>query len=76
LALSAMHWKKNRKVNPEVKDQIIQHGQCPGCGEAVKFYYGERGQFCLACLKEARAAWADEVGERVAERETEKRRNR
>ncbi len=38
-----MHWKKNRIVHPEAKEQIIQTGQCPGCGRTVKFYYGEGG---------------------------------
>jgi hypothetical protein len=64
-----MHWKKNRIVNPDAKAEIVQHGLCPGCGIAVKFYYCENiGQFCPDCRKEATAEWADEV--------TEKRRNR
>jgi hypothetical protein len=71
-----MHWKKNRMVNPEAKAQIIQHGQCLGCGRAVKFYYGEAGQFCLDRRKEASKAWADEVAERIAERVARRSRNR
>jgi hypothetical protein len=71
-----MHWKKNRKVNPEVKEQIIQHGQCPGCGRAVKFYYGEAGQFCPDCRKRAEADLKEERIGRLAERKRAKKRNR
>jgi hypothetical protein len=71
-----MHWKKNRIVHPEAKDQIIQEGRCPGCGTAVKFYYGESGQFCPDCRKEAMAAWKEDRTERLNERVAEKKRNR
>ena len=71
-----MHWKKNRIVNPSIKHQIIQRGECPGCGVIVKFYYGEGGQFCGACRKEAEASWRDEVAERISRRTNEKIRNR
>jgi hypothetical protein len=71
-----MHWKKNRIVNPEAKEHIIQSGQCPGCGREVKFYYGEAGQFCPDCRNEADAAWREERIERVNERKAQKKRNR
>jgi hypothetical protein len=71
-----MHWKKNRIVNPEAKEQIIQQGECPGCGRPVKFYYGEAGQFCSDCRKAAEADWREERAERLAKRELEKKRNR
>jgi predicted amidophosphoribosyltransferase len=49
-----MHWKKNRLVSKLPKEQIIQHGACPGCGKPVKFYYGEGGQLCRTCKREKR----------------------
>jgi hypothetical protein len=48
----AMHWNKNRIVNPESKKEIIQTDLCPGCGREVKFFYGEHGQVCHRCKKE------------------------
>jgi predicted amidophosphoribosyltransferase len=71
-----MHWKKNRKVHPEMKDQIIQHGECPGCGTPVKFYYGEAGQFCPECRKMVEADLREERIERLANRESAKKRSR
>jgi hypothetical protein len=77
MSLSAMHWKKNRLVNPEAKEQIVQLGQCPGCGREVKFYYVEASrQFCPDCRKEAEAAWNEERIERVNERKAQKKCNR
>jgi hypothetical protein len=71
-----MHWKKNRIVHPEAKDQIIQHGDCPGCGRPVKFYYGEAGQTCPDCRKAAEADREDDRTETSAQRAVEKKRNR
>jgi hypothetical protein len=71
-----MHWKKNRKVHPEAKDQIIQHGECPGCGRPVKFYYGEAGQFCPDCRKAAEADREEVRNEKLAKRRLAKERNR
>ena len=71
-----MHWRKNRIVNPETKDAIVQRGACPGCGKAVKFYYGESGQFCARCRMEAEAALADHRAERAGTRKSEKDRRR
>jgi len=70
-----MHWKKNRLINPEAKEQIIQSGQCPGCGRPVKFYYGESGQFCPECRKEAETEWNKSRIERANQRKAEKERN-
>jgi endogenous inhibitor of DNA gyrase (YacG/DUF329 family) len=63
-----MHWKKNRIVNPEAKEQIVQTGECPGCGRTVKFYYGEHGQFCAECKKVAAVERAGWVAERMAKK--------
>jgi hypothetical protein len=71
-----MHWKKNRIVHPEIKEQIIQHGECPGCGTPVKFYYGEAGQFCPDCRKRAEVDLREEQTEKSAKRDLAKRRNR
>lgn len=71
-----MHWKKNRLVNPEAKKQIIQSGQCPGCGQPVEFYYCEAGQCCPDCRKAAEADRKEERTERVKERADAKKRNR
>jgi hypothetical protein len=70
------HWKKNRIVHPKAKDQIIQHGECPGSGRPVNFYYGEAGQFCPDCRKVAEAGLKEERTERLAKRELAKKRNR
>lgn len=70
-----MHWKKNRIVHPEAKGRIIQQGQCPGCGRAVKFYYGEAGQCCPDCRKAAEADLKEEQAERVMRREAAKERD-
>jgi hypothetical protein len=74
----AVHWKKNRIVHPERKEQIVQSGQCPGCGRAVKFYHCEpgQGQFCPDCRQEAEAAWKEERSERLNTRKAQKKRNR
>ncbi len=74
--MTAMHWKKNRKVHPEAKDQITQHGECPGCGRPVNFYYGEAGQFCPECRKGAEADLKEVRTEKSAKREMAKKRNR
>jgi hypothetical protein len=71
-----MHWKKNRIVHPEAKEQIIQLGECPGCGGQVKFYYGEAGQFCPDCRKKAEADLKEERTERMAKRKIAKKRKR
>ena len=71
-----MHWKNNRIVHPEAKEQIIQQGECPGCGGAVKFYYGEAGQFCPDCRKAEEADLKEERTERLAKRQMAKKRNR
>ena len=71
-----MHWKKNRIVNPEAKEHIIQSGQCPGCGREVKFYYGEAGQFCPDCRKQAKDDWKEERTERLSKRMPENGRNK
>jgi uncharacterized protein (DUF983 family) len=71
-----MHWAKNRVVHPESKGAIVQRGRCPGCGEAVTFYYGESGQFCARCRKEAEAARVDDRAERAGRRKAEKDRRR
>ncbi len=72
LDLTTMAGKKSRIA----KDRIIPVGQCPGCGTAVKFDYGQTGQFCPDCRKEAEAAWEEERTERLNERVAEKKRNR
>ena len=63
-----MHWKKNRIVNPEAKESIVQTGECPACGRTVKFYYGEHGQLCAECKKVVTAERAEEGAERMAEK--------
>jgi hypothetical protein len=60
-----MHWKKNRIVNPEAKDRIVQTGECPGCGRSVKFYYGEHGQLCAECKKASLAERAEDAVEKM-----------
>jgi hypothetical protein len=72
----AMYRKKNRMINPEAKGPIIQMGQCPGCGRAVKFYYGEAGRFWPDCRKQAKADWKEERTERLNRRPSEKELNR
>jgi hypothetical protein len=71
-----MHWKKNRIDHPEAKEQIIQHGECPGCGGPVKFSYCEAGQLCPGCRKRAEADLEEERTEKSAKRQKAKKRNR
>ena len=70
-----MHWKQNRNVHPEAKERIVQHGECPGCGTADKFYYGEAGQFCPDCTKDAEADLKEYRTEKPATRLMAKKRN-
>lgn len=65
---AAMHWNKNRIVNPESKKEIIQTGLCPGCGTEVKYFYGEHGQVCHRCKKEMIERSKRSVKERIKDK--------
>jgi hypothetical protein len=60
-----MHWKKNRIVHPEAKAEIIHRDECPGCGAAVTFYYGENTPRCCPdCRKGSEEEWRTEIAEK------------